>query len=414
MMHTSRVVLGAALLAAVATGAAAQTAPAGAATPAAPTAQAVRPAPARPARPGEVESDPVRCWWKTDRTAVRVGERFSLVLTCGAIETRGTTVAIAASQLEGGAIQLTPFEVVSSTRREDIVVPPWRYLQFEYAVRVLNDGFFGQDIAIPAVNVTYNIQAPGGGTQGRDQTYVLPALPMRVLSLVPKSAGDIRDESTLTFGDIEARRFRAQAATVGAAAALAFAALLAVLALVRLARSLRKASQPVARTLGPGELLAGAIRVLRGVQDDVRGGWTPEAARQGLAALRLAGAAGLGRSVSQQETDARATPDVGQLLLRASLIGGARMLVSGGATPETITAALARGTVDDAGARGALERLRDALATLNGAAYGRQAPTDRTDLDAALTQGLDAARELRGRARFPRRLVLALGRTFGF
>ena len=37
---------------------------------------------------GEVESDPIRCWWKTDRTAVRVGERFGLTLTCGVIETR--------------------------------------------------------------------------------------------------------------------------------------------------------------------------------------------------------------------------------------------------------------------------------------------------------------------------------------
>ncbi|HEY6509560.1 MAG TPA: hypothetical protein VIY56_16175, partial [Vicinamibacterales bacterium] len=27
-------------------------------------------------RPGQVESDPIRCWWKTDRTSVRVGETF--------------------------------------------------------------------------------------------------------------------------------------------------------------------------------------------------------------------------------------------------------------------------------------------------------------------------------------------------
>src|SRR5262245_31241733 len=61
----------------------AQPAPSSAAQAAAPA----RPAQATPARPaprpqpkeGEVQSDPIKCWWKADRTAVRVGERFGLV-----------------------------------------------------------------------------------------------------------------------------------------------------------------------------------------------------------------------------------------------------------------------------------------------------------------------------------------------
>ena len=85
----------------------------------------------------------------------------------------------ALTQLEGGAIQLTPFEVVSATRRGDVVVPPWRYVQFEYAVRLLNDGYFGQDVNLPAVTVTYNLKSAGADRAGRDQSYVLPALPMR-------------------------------------------------------------------------------------------------------------------------------------------------------------------------------------------------------------------------------------------
>src|SRR5215203_5359417 len=43
-------------------------------------------------RPGEVETAPIRCWWKTDRTSIRVGERFGLTLTCSVIETRSVTV----------------------------------------------------------------------------------------------------------------------------------------------------------------------------------------------------------------------------------------------------------------------------------------------------------------------------------
>src|SRR3970040_434582 len=59
-------------------------------------------------REGEVESDPIRCWWKADRTAVRVGERFGLVLTCAVIETGPTTVVPALNQPPRGGLSLTP------------------------------------------------------------------------------------------------------------------------------------------------------------------------------------------------------------------------------------------------------------------------------------------------------------------
>src|SRR5262245_36733290 len=161
----------------------AQTAPAASAQGTPPRAQ---PAPTRPQpKEGEVQSDPIKCWWKADSTAIRMGERFGLVLTCAVIEAGPITVVPVLNQLEPGALSITPFEVVSGARGEDMVAPPWRYVQFDYSVRLLSDGFFGQDVMIPGVTVTYNLQT-AGGTQGRDQTYMLPALPMRILSLVPK------------------------------------------------------------------------------------------------------------------------------------------------------------------------------------------------------------------------------------
>src|SRR5262245_38276362 len=150
--------------------------------------------PPRQAKPGEVESDPIRCWWKADRTSLRVGEKFGLVLTCSVIEAGPITVVPVLNQLEPGALSLTPFEVVSGVSHDDVVTPPWRYIQREYQVRLLSDGFFGQDVTIPALTVTYNLQERGSGSQGRDQQYILPPLPMRILSLVPKSADDIRSE----------------------------------------------------------------------------------------------------------------------------------------------------------------------------------------------------------------------------
>ena len=48
-------------------------------------------APVPPAVPGggatiNVEADPIRCWWRTSASAVRVGEPFTVVLTCAVVE----------------------------------------------------------------------------------------------------------------------------------------------------------------------------------------------------------------------------------------------------------------------------------------------------------------------------------------
>src|SRR5690348_3293353 len=105
-------------------------------------------------KPGEVETDPIRCWWKTDRTAVRIGERFTLALTCGVVETSSVKVVPTLTQIDPGAIQLTPFEVVGGRRGDDVVAPPWRYVQYEYTLRLLGEGFFGQDVNVPPLTVT--------------------------------------------------------------------------------------------------------------------------------------------------------------------------------------------------------------------------------------------------------------------
>jgi len=225
-----------------------------------------RPRPAPPA--GQVAEEPIRCWWKTDRTAVSVGERFAVVLTCASLEAGQTIVVPNVSQLEGGAIQLTPFEVVASTRRADVVATPWRYVQFEYSVRLLADGFFGQDVNVPALTVTYNFRTADGGNTGRDQSYVLPALQMRVLSLVPRGAGDIRDTSAMTFGDIESARFRGTVARTTSWIATAFAVVLAVLALLRASQRFRKRVPEAERQVSDLTRLGAAATVLRGVRKD--------------------------------------------------------------------------------------------------------------------------------------------------
>ena len=135
--------------------------------------------------------DPIKCWWKTDQSAVEVGEHFTLTLQCGV----GATIVPKMEELDPGALQLTPFDVLSGTRHEDIQAPPWRYFQYEYTLRLIGQDF-GKDVEMPALTVTYNVQSGvAGASGGRDQMYVLPAIPIRILSLVPQKANDIRDST---------------------------------------------------------------------------------------------------------------------------------------------------------------------------------------------------------------------------
>jgi len=385
---------------------------------AAPARPAPKPAaPRLPPRVGQVESDPIRCWWKTDRTSVRVGESFGLTLTCGTIETGPIAVVPALTQLEGGAIQLTPFEVVSATRRADVVAPPWRYVQFDYAVRLLNDGYFGQDVNLPAVTVTYNLKAAGADSTGREQSYVLPALPMRILSLVPKAAGDIRDASSLTFAEIESRRYYATAGRVAAAIALVFAAVFALLAVLRFAQRFRSRTPAAARVVPAASVLAGCATTLRDVQRDARSaGWSPALARKALPAMRIAGASAMGRPIAQQYVASDVTTREGQVVVKTGTLGLGRAMVSAATTPGAIATALDGRPSGGARARGAMSQLGDALQAFGRAAYGRQSSEpgsqtlDSAELDRALEDALEAVKRLRVGALWPMRMVQTVTR----
>lgn len=375
-------------------------------TPAAPT----RPRPAP--RPGQVAEEPIRCWWKTDRTAISVGERFAVVLTCATLQTGPTTVVPNVSQLEGGAVQLTPFEVVNATRRADVVAPPWRYVQFEYVVRLLSDGFFGQDVAIPALTVAYNFTTADGANTGRDQNYILPALSMRVLSLVPRGVADIRDTSAMTFGDIEAARFRATVARVSSWIALAFALVLAALALVRASQRFRTRAPNEVKKVGDLAQLGACAAALQDVRQDAASGWSPELVRRALPALRVAAASALGRPVAQERVDRHATVREGQVLVKDGWLRRGRTMVSASTTPVHIAASAGQKGLGGR-TRAALASLGQALEAFSTAAYARgDAQPDRGDMDSALEQGLDAVKRLRVGALWPMKALSTVTRTF--
>jgi hypothetical protein len=337
------------------------------------------------------------------------------VLTCSVIETGPITVAPVLNQLEPGALSLTPFEVVSGVSHDDVVVSPWRYIQREYAVRLLSDGFFGQDVAIPALTVTYNLQERGSGSQGRDQQYILPALPMRILSLVPRSADDIRDASGQTFASIESRRFRASLATTTAWASFAFAFVFGVFALVRATGQLRAKRTGVVKPLPAASVLRASLSALARVKEDAsQAGWTSELSRRAAAALRIAAAVALGRPVSQNFVGPDAAEREGQLTVYRGWPRRRRVLMSAATTSRTIAAAMSNGHGPSPNTRASLESISDALGVLSTAGYGRQAKEDTSALDSALADGTQAVRRIRSTTLWPRRTVQALRSFVGF
>lgn len=358
-------------------------------------------------KPGEIETAPIKCWWKTDRTSIRVGERFTLTLTCAVIETRSVTVVPTLTQLDPGALQIPPFEVVGGSRREDVVTAPWRYIQYEYTVRFLGEGFFGQDVIVPPLSVTYAIRASSGnGAEGRDLSYVLPAIPLRVMSLVPRETGDIRDASAETFADVESRRFRARTAVIVATVLFAAAAALLLAGVVRIFARARTRRTGEVRAMPPARVLGGCLQQLKQLHGDVaRDGWTPALARRANAMLRVAGAVALGRPVAQAPVDRATAEREGQVIVRRGIVRRRQAMVSAATTPLTIDKALGNGHLPSPATRAALEQLRSALQAFGSAGYGRNADLDLLTLNTALEQGTDAVKRLRRRALLPVRIA---------
>ncbi|HWN84842.1 MAG TPA: hypothetical protein VNN99_06820 [Vicinamibacterales bacterium] len=376
----------------------------------APEAAAPKPRPAarppappvrRPPKPGEVEMVPIKCWWKTDTTEVRMGQRFMLTLTCGVLETPSLKVTANTNALDPGALQVTPFEVASGVRREDIVSPPWRYFQYEYQVRLLNEGFFGQEVMLPSLSVTYNLQAASGGdNQGRDLTYALPGLPMRVASIVPRGATDIRDVSKDGFETIVTRRFRASVATVAGAILASFAAVFFAIAVARALGRVRRRVPAASKPATPHAVYGAGLATLANVKAEVaRTGWSPVLVRRALAADRVAAAVGIGRAVAQAPAG-RGAEREGQVLVRQGLVRRRRIMVSASTTSGAVERALADQEAP-LRSRRALESLRSALQVLSVAAYGRSSEFDTIALDRAMSDSIDAVKQLRLRSLVP-------------
>ena len=351
-----------------------------------------------------VETDPIQCWWRTSAGAVRAGEPFSLVLTCAVVENDAAKVVVDQSKLEPSVIQLAPFEVTGGSHGADLRTDERRFFQYEYKLRLIAENLFGRDVPLPETKLSYHVQSQTSqrsAIQGRDQSYILPAQSMRVMSMVPADASDIRDTTTETFTDVDERSFRANLLIVIGGVLFALAGLMALLGIVRLVNRFRKPAAATERLVGDAAILAAAGRQLNAVKrarDD--GGWTPELAGRALAALRVAAAYALGHKLGQSTIGSRELTDgshhaqAGNLIVRTGWPKTKRIAVSGSVTSQAIARELAR--AESGGRRAAmLESLEQGLTRFTAAQYGREAGLDDAALDESLAAGVRAVRRVR-------------------
>jgi hypothetical protein len=355
-----------------------------------------------------VETDPIRCWWRTSVPAVRIGEPFSVVLTCAVVETDAVTVVPSQTELDPNALQLPPFDVLGGSHAADLRTADRRFFQYEYRLRLISEELFGKDVEVPDLKISYKVRTRVNGDpiEGRDLSYILPATPIRVLSLVPADAADIRDASAETFDDVARRLARATLLRVIGGVLIGFAALAALVAAVRLFGGSRQRT-PAARSLvSDAAILRELRRELSAIAHGRRdGGWTDALRARLLSALRIIGAYALDLAATPLAVppggpaDTAAYDAPGQLTVRGRGLRGSDVTVAAWITTSVIAEELRRLGRMPGGARTKprarlLEQLQTALADLTAAQYGRAIAVDDQIFDNGLATAVGALRRL--------------------
>ena len=358
--------------------------------------------------------DAIQCWRRVSRNAVFVGERFTMTVTCSAVETDAARTLPDQAALEPQTIDVGQFEVLDGEHFEDIRTGPFRFFQYHYTLRIINDASFGRNVEIPPLPITYRIERRVGDAPallGRELTYILPPEPIRVVSLVPNAIGDIREVAPATFGVARTRVFRANVLTLLAVLAGVLAVGVLALGVVRAARQRRGGAARVYRRLPLPLIVHRALGELTHVQrTTAEQGWSVESVSHALAALRVGGAVAVSGSVALTTVDAGTRPREGQLRMRHGLLLTKSAMVSSSLTETVLTRRLEQVHTGEAGHPDAALAgdLGRALAVFASARYSRDGALPTDELTRQLDTGITALTRLRWRSAAPVRYATAL------
>ena len=342
--------------------------------------------------------EPIRCWRQSSTGAISVGETFGMTLTCAVYEGDNAQVMPDESRLGVASIQLAPFEILGGSHPPDVHRGSRRFFQYDYQLRIISPDAIGHDVNLPPLTISYRIHSRVGAAatlEGRDLSYVLPMMPIKVLSLVPADAADIRDASDASLGAVESLRFRSSAFQVLTLTFAALAAVMLVLALVPLARS-RSAGAGVQSDRVPDRaVLRRATEALADVQARAaRDGWKDDTIADALAATRLVAAAAINQSISQKSIVNGAGAPEGRLVVSHGSVRRVMAAVSSAVTPDDVARARANGSLFSTTRQQQLEGLQSGLAALSAALYRKAPSRDAGAIDDAVRHAQSVAAEL--------------------
>lgn len=362
------------------------------------------------AQEAEKVSEPIKCWWKTDKSTIRLGEKFEVILTCQVVETDLERVVPQEGDLEPSAISFVPYTSIEGVRYPDIRRKNFRFFQYKYDLRLMGEDFFGKEVSIPTLEVKYRIdrKVQKESINTKENIYRLPELPMKVSSLVPKDTKDIRDSNHKTFGTIKELRFKA---TFG----FVLAGLFLILPLAVMSLPFWRAILVWKRSSSNGTLF-GNTTLLRRMLSELKyikslrskSGWNSEVVGKVMTVCRIAGAIALSKNVNQLSEKFEEKGLEGQLKLRKGWRWPKKVMISSNLTPETMRANVS--AVSDVNGKWSNEFI-GVFEVFNDARYSPD-HLDEARLDTYLVRCMSLVNELRYRHFWLVRKSLAVSAKF--
>lgn len=353
--------------------------------------------------------EPIRCWWQSSTGAVTVGETFSVVLTCAVVDTEPVQVVADESRLGVASVQLAPFEILGASHPPAARRGSRRFFQYQYSLRLINADAIGHDVNVPALSIQYRVHSRVGANaslEGRDLTYLMPALPIKVLSLVPADAADIRDGGDAGLGAVESLRFRANLFGILSLALGSAATILMLLGFLPLVRRARDAQTSERNRLPDRVVLHHVAAALDDATRKASGdGWTDAAVARALAALRIVAAYAIDGPVSMKPLAAGVPAPDGRLAVAHGRLRRSHASASSPVTADDV--ARAASALPDAVSttdRQHLEGLQQGLSAMTAALYQQSPARDATVLGEAVRHGGRVATALAGQRNWWRTL----------
>jgi hypothetical protein len=342
--------------------------------------------------------EPIRCWRQVSAGAVTIGEMFTVVLTCAVYEGDNAQVVPDEARLGVASIQMAPFEILGGSHPPDVRRGTRRFFQYDYQLRIISPDAPGNDINIPPLTISYRIHSRVGAAatlEGRDLSYLLPMMPIKVLSLVPRDAVDIRDASEASLGAVDSMRFRSSLFRVLALTFGALAAVMVVLSLVPLARSRGSAATAERQGVPDRAILSRVTAELGEVQSHAaREGWNESLISRAVPLVRIVSAAAIGEPISQRAVAAGSESPDGRLVVKHGIVRPVVASVSSSVTAADVARAReARGKVFSTTRQQQLESLQAGLSEMTAALYRANAAADGSH-DETVRQAIAVGREI--------------------